>query len=239
VERRKSKNKWVVVTDYGDFTSSTGTVETDIFLRNSLYPHDEEASDDEAQDTPDHERASHNGPRSDYKRSINGPGSDRKRSLNGPRVQHQPQESQRPGSAKRQKAIKVMSAGLTVHERDRGRSQSRPSTLWRWTKNSCHLDVFLCCLDSSLQLQSTYLDSETCGSEWTRRYTRAALAHCDDRNTIRNNLRQFIQTHSTIERQDGTADIRDHLFLMCAKSRHPEERAHNVSLARSATGRDR
>jgi hypothetical protein len=129
VERRKSKNKWVVVTDYGDFTSSTGTVETDIFLRNSLYPHDEEASDDEAQDTPDHERASHNGPRSDYKRSINGPGSDRKRSLNGPRVQHQPQESQRPGSAKRQKAIKVMSAGLTVHERDRGRSQSRPSTL--------------------------------------------------------------------------------------------------------------
>jgi hypothetical protein len=114
-------------------------------FRNSLYPHDEEASDDEAQDTPDHERASHNGPRSDYKRSINGPGSDRKRSLNGPRVHHQPQESQRPGSAKRQKAIKVMSAGLTVHERDRGRSQSRPSTLWRWTKNSCHLDVFLCC----------------------------------------------------------------------------------------------
>jgi hypothetical protein len=93
-------------------------------FRNSLYPHDEEASDDEAQDTPDHERASHNGPRSDYKRSINGPGSDRKRSLNGPRVQHQPQESQRPGSAKRQKAIKVMSAGLTVHERDRGRSHA-------------------------------------------------------------------------------------------------------------------
>jgi hypothetical protein len=229
VERRKSKNKWVVVTDYGDFTSSTGTVETDIFLRNSLYPHDEEASDDEAQDTPDHERASHNGPRSDYKRSINGPGSDRKRSLNGPRVQHQPQESQRPGSAKRQKAIKVMSAGLTVHERDRGRSQSRPSTLWRWTKNSCHLDVFLCCLDSSLQLQSTYLDSETCGSEWTRRYTRAAYYWLTAMTGIRYGItfaNLYRHTRRSNDRTERLTSVTT--YFSCAPSLDIQRREHTT-----------